>query len=130
MSAKMPDGTTKKMGEQKFRIKQVPKPVAQLGTLVSGNYNKGEIGSQNTLYAYLDGFVFDGVKFTVTKYEVIFMPKRGYMEVAPVSGNGTAAIKGFAARAKTGDMLVIQGIRANGPGVVDKPLNPITYTFK
>jgi len=58
------------------------------------------------------------------------MPKRGYMEVAPVSGNGTAAIKGFAARAKTGDMLVIQGIRANGPGVVDKPLNPITYTFK
>jgi gliding motility-associated protein GldM len=130
VSAKMPDGTTKKMGEQKFRIKQVPKPVAQLGTLVSGNYNKGEIGSQNTLYAYLDGFVFDGVKFTVTKYEVIFMPKRGYMEVSPVSGNGTAAIKGFAARAKTGDMLVIQGIRANGPGVVDKPLNPITYTFK
>lgn len=129
VSAKMPDGTSKRMGEQKFRIKTVPKPVAQLGTLVSGNYNRGEIGMQSYLYAYLDGFVFDGVKFTVTKYQVIFMPKRGYMEEASVSGNGTAAIKGFANKAKTGDMLVIQGIRATGPGG-EKPLNPITYTFK
>jgi hypothetical protein len=84
---------------------------------------------QSFLYAYLDGFVFDGVKFTVTKYQVIFMPKRGYMEEAAVSGNGTAAIKNFANKAKTGDMLVIQGIRATGPGG-EKPLNPITYTFK
>ena len=130
VSAKMPDGTTKKMGEQKFRIKQVPKPVAQLGSLVSGNYSKSEIGSQPFLYAYLEGFVYENVKYTVSKYEVIFMPKRGYMEATQVTGNGTAAIKTFASRAKTGDMLVIQGIKANGPGVVDKPLNPITYTFK
>lgn len=129
VSAKMPDGTSKRMGEQKFRIKAVPKPVAQLGTLTSGAYNKGEIGMQSFLYAYLDGFVFDGVKFTVTKYQVIFMPKRGYMEEASVNGNGTAAIKNFAGKAKTGDMLVIQGIRAMGPGG-EKPLNPITYTFK
>jgi len=129
VSAKMPDGTSKRMGEQKFRIKTVPKPVAQLGTLISGAYNRGEISMQSFLYAYLDGFVFDGVKFTVTKYQVIFMPKRGYMEEASVSGNGTAAIKNFANKAKTGDMLVIQGIRATGPGG-EKPLNPITYTFK
>ncbi len=131
VSAKMPDGTSKRMGEpMKFRIKNVPKPVAQLGTLQSGPYNKGEIAIQNTLYAYLDGFVFDGVKFTVTKYHVIFMPKRGYMEDQNVSGNGTAAIKSYASKAKTGDMLVIEGIRATGAGQVDKPLNPITYTFK
>ncbi len=131
VSAKMPDGTSKRMGEpMKFRIKSVPKPVAQLGTLISGSYNKGEIAMQQTLYAYLDGFVFDGVKFTITKYRVIFMPKRGYMEDRQVSGNSAAAIREYANKAKTGDMLVIEGIRANGPGVVDKPLNPITYTFK
>jgi gliding motility-associated protein GldM len=131
VSAKMPDGTSKRMGEpMKFRIKSVPKPVAQLGTLQSGSYNKGEIAMQSTLYAYLDGFVFDGVKFTITKYRVIFMPKRGYMEDATVTGNNAGAIRNFANKAKTGDMLVIEGIRANGPGVVDKPLNPITYTFK
>jgi gliding motility-associated protein GldM len=131
VSAKMPDGSSKRMGEpMKFRIKSVPRPVAQLGTLQSGQYNKGEIASQSTLYAYLDGFVFDGVKFTVTRYHVIFMPKRGYMEDKNVTGNGTAAIREYANKAKTGDMLVIEGIRANGPGVVDKPLNPITYTFK
>jgi gliding motility-associated protein GldM len=130
VSAKMPDGTSKRMGEpMKFRIKNVPKPVAQLGTLQSGPYQKGEIAIQNTLYAYLDGFVFDGVKFTVTKYRVIFMPKRGYMEEQSVNGNGTAAIKGYASKAKTGDMLVIEGIRATGPGG-EKALQPITYTFK
>jgi gliding motility-associated protein GldM len=129
VSAKMPDGTSKSMGQTKFRIKTVPKPVAQLGTLQSGPANRGEIALQNTLYAYLDGFVFDGVKFTVTKYRVIFMPKRGYMEEASVNGNGTAAIKQYAAKAKPGDMLVIEGIRANGPGG-EKALQPITYTFK
>lgn len=129
VSAKMPDGATKKMGEQIFRIKQVPKPVAQLGSLTSGTYNKGEIAAQSILYAYLDGFVFDGVKFTVTKYHVIFMPKRGYMEDQNVTGNSAAAIRNFANKAKTGDMIVIEGIRATGPGG-EKPLNPITYTFK
>lgn len=129
VSAKMPDGSTKKMGEQTFRIKLVPKPVAQLGSLQSGTYNKGEIAAQSILYAYLDGFVFDGVKFTITKYQVIYMPKKGYMEEASVTGNSAAAIRNFANKAKTGDMIVITSIRATGPGG-EKPLNPITYTFK
>src|SRR5690606_3356593 len=39
VSAKMPDGTTKRMGDPaEFRIKEVPKPVAQLGSLSSGTY--------------------------------------------------------------------------------------------
>ena len=130
VSARMPDGTSKRMGEpMKFRIKNVPKPVAQVGTIPSGPVNKGELALQNTLYAYLDGFVFDGVRFTVTKYRVIFMPKRGYMEDQSVNGNGTAAIKNFANKARTGDMLVIEGIRATGPGG-EKALQPITYTIK
>ncbi|MCC6817308.1 MAG: gliding motility protein GldM [Bacteroidia bacterium] len=129
VSAKMPDNTTKKMGEQKFRIKQVPKPVAQLGNLQSGAYLKGQIASQALLYAYMDGFVFDGVKFTVTKYHVIYMPKKGYMEDANVNGNSAKAIQNYAAKAKPGDMIVIEGIRAVGPGG-ERPLNPITYTIK
>jgi hypothetical protein len=48
----------------------------------------------------------------------------------PGAGNSTAAIKTFAAKAKSGDLIVIVGIRANGPGVVDKPLNDIIYTIK
>ena len=129
VSAKMPDGTSKQMGTMKYRIKAVPKPEAQLGTLQSGNYTKGEIGSQSILYAYLNNFVFEGVKYTVTRYRVIFMPKKGYMEESSVSGNGTAAIKGYASKAKAGDLLVLDGIRATGPGG-ERPLNPITYTFK
>lgn len=130
VSAKMPDGTTKRMGDPaKFRIKSVPKPVAQLGSLSSGTYPRGQIALQSTLYAYLENFVFEGVKFTVTKYRAIYVPKRGYMEERSVNGNSAAAIKGFAANAKPGDIIVIDGIRAVGPGG-EKALNPITYTFK
>ena len=57
------------------------------------------------------------------------MPKKGYMEEAAVNGNSASAIKSFANKAKTGDLIVIDGIRAVGPGG-EKPLNPITYTFK
>ncbi len=130
VSAKMPDGTSKKMGDMKYRIKQVPRPVAQVGTLPAGSYAKGEIALQNTLYAYLENFVFEGVKYTVTKYRVIYMPKRGMMEEAPGVGNTTGPIRNFANKAKSGDLIVIDGIRANGPGVVDKPLNSIIYTIK
>jgi len=130
VSAKMPDGTTKKMGDMKYRIKQVPKPVAQVGTLPAGSCARGELALQNTLYAYLENLVFEGVKYTVTKYRVIFMPKRGMMEESPGVGNSTQPIKNFANKAKSGDIIVIDGIRANGPGVVDKPLNSIIYTIK
>lgn len=130
VSALMPDGTTKRMGEpSKFRIKTVPKPVAQLGSLVSGTYAKGQIALQSTLYAYLDGFVFDGVKFTVTKYRAIFVPKKGYMEESSVTGNSANAIKAYANKAKPGDIILIDGIRATGPGG-EKALNAVTYTFK
>src|SRR5690606_19834915 len=107
VSALMPDGTSKRMGEpSKFRIKTVPKPVAQLGGLSSGTYSKSQIASQSILYAYLDGFVFEGVRFTVTKYRAIFVPKRGYMEEASVNSNNASAIRNFANKARPGDIIV------------------------
>lgn len=130
VSAIMGDGSTKRMGEPtKFRIKQVPKPVAQVGTLVGGTYPKSQIASQPLVYAYLDGFVFDGVKFTVTKYRVVYVPKKGYMEETMVTGNNTNAIKMYANKAKPGDIILLDGIRATGPGG-EKALNSVTYTIK
>lgn len=130
VSAKMPDGSTKKMGEMKYRIRQVPKPEAMLGNLGSGSYPKAQVTAAAAfVYANLANFVFDGVKFTVTKYNVIFVPRRGNMEETPVSGNSAAAVKNFANKAKAGDIILIDRIRATGPGG-ERPLNPITITIQ
>lgn len=130
VSAKMPDGTTKKMGEMKYRIRQVPKPEAMLGQLGSGSYPKAQVSAAaGFVYANLANFVFDGVKFTVTKYSVIFVPRRGNMEEQSVAGNSAAAIKNFANKAKAGDIILIDRIRATGPGG-ERPLNPITITIQ
>jgi gliding motility-associated protein GldM len=130
VTAKMPDGTSKKMGEMKYRIRQVPKPEAMLGQLGSGSYPKAQVTAAAAfVYANLANFVFDGVKFTVTKYSVIFVPRRGNMEETSVAGNSAAAIKNFANKAKAGDIILIDRIRATGPGG-ERPLNPITITIQ
>ncbi len=130
VTAKMPDGTSKKMGEMKYRIRQVPKPEAMLGQLGSGSYPKAAVSAAAAfVYANLANFVFDGVKFTVTKYSVIFVPRRGNMEETSVAGNSAAAIKNFANKAKAGDIILIDRIRATGPGG-ERPLNPITITIQ
>jgi gliding motility-associated protein GldM len=130
VTAKMPDGTSKKMGEMKYRIRQVPKPEAMLGQLGSGSYPKAQVTAAAAfVYANLANFVFDGVKFTVTKYSVIFVPRRGNMEETSVAGNSAAAIKNFANKAKAGDIILVDRIRATGPGG-ERPLNPITITIQ
>jgi hypothetical protein len=51
------------------------------------------------------------------------------MEEQSVAGNSAAAIKNFANKAKAGDIILIDRIRATGPGG-ERPLNPITITIQ
>lgn len=57
-SVRMKDGTMRKMGEQPYRIKQVPKPESLYGTLESGNYTAAALLGQNNITAVLPNFVF------------------------------------------------------------------------
>lgn len=129
VSATMPDGTTKKMGEMKFRIKTVPKPEATLGNLISGTYKKEIIMGQGFVNAVLSGFVYDGVKFTITKYKSILISKKNGAEEAQGTGNGTGPIKAQAGKARPGDIILLDGIKAKGPDGQERLLNPITLTI-
>jgi gliding motility-associated protein GldM len=129
VSARMPDGTTKPMGKMPFRIKQVPKPEAMLGSLTSGSYPKEIIQGQSFLNAALSGFVYDGVKFTITKYRVLLLSKKDGLQESSGSGNNPAPIKAFAAKAKKGDIILVDGIYARGPAG-ERLLNPLTFTIQ
>lgn len=130
-SVKMKDGSVRKMGEQTYRIKQVPKPESMFGALESGNYPAAALLGQNMITAALPNFVFEGVKFTVTKYACAYVPRRGNAEFFAGTGAGiTSQLKGAITRAKKGDKVLVDEIMAIGPGGITKKLSPIVITIQ
>lgn len=129
VNAKLPDGTSKSMGTMKFRIKQVPKPEAQLGTLSPGAQPGSLIAAQSFMNATLSGFVYDGIKFTITKYRVMHVSKRDGVKEQRGRGNSAAPIAAFARAAKKGDIIIIDEIYASGPSG-EKMLGSLTFNVQ
>lgn len=127
--AKMADGSSKKMGEMKYRVKNVPKPEGKVGGVSAGTVSKTVLASQPTVLAYLENFVFEGVKFTVTKYNVMLVSKKGIIGPFNVQGNSAAKIAELARGAKPGDIILVEGIRATGPGG-ERVINPLTFNIQ
>jgi gliding motility-associated protein GldM len=123
VSAKTPEGV-KKMGEQVYRIKNVPKPTPMLGAIESnGTYTPAQIKSAAFVYAALKDFPFEGISYTPVSYKIIFVPKRGDAQL--FLGNGqaiTPQIKAAFNNVRSGDKIILTDIRANGPvGLVPLP---------
>lgn len=124
-SVKMKDGSTRNMGSMKYRIMQVPKPEAKFGTVGSGPASGASLQAQNFILADMQGFVFEGVQYRVTKYTFVFVPKRGDAVPMTVSGPQiTGDIKNVLRRAKRGDKIIVADVVASGPDGT-KNLNPV-----
>ncbi|MBC7425414.1 MAG: gliding motility protein GldM [Bacteroidia bacterium] len=129
VSAKMPDGSTKQMAEQPYKIKPIPKPEALWGALASGTYPKQALCGQPKLFAGLGaGWAFDGVNFTVTRYEVVLASRKNGVKTLNVVGSAITPACSLINQANSGDIIVIQSIKASGPGG-DRTLNPLTFTI-
>jgi gliding motility-associated protein GldM len=129
VSAKMSDGSTRPMGKMEYRIRQVPKPEAFWGSMAAGNYPKQAFLNQRTLNAVLENFVFENVSYRVTRFRFVFISKtKGYLDKS-VTGNSLESVKGYISGARPGDMIMIDGIRAIGPGGTERPLNPISFNI-
>lgn len=130
-NVKMKDGSTRKMGEKMYRIKSVPKPESMFGTIESGTAPAAALLAQNTIRAVLANFVFEGISFTVTSYNAMYVPKRGQAEAIPGTGAAiTPQLKSFITRAKRGDKVLVDDIQAVGPGGIKKRLGPISITIQ
>jgi gliding motility-associated protein GldM len=126
-SAKMRDGSMRTMGSMPYRIRPLPRPEAKLGSIESGRPSPREaLKAQGSVIADMGpGFAFEGVSYTVTSYQFIFAPKRE--DAILISGTGAAItpqMKNALNRAKKGDRVIIDKIRARGPDG-DRNLLPI-----
>jgi len=130
VSVRMKDKSLRQMGSKEYRIKAVPKPEAWFGALESGSYPAAALLGQNFIAAVLPNFVFEGVKFTVTKYACAYVPRRGNAEFFNGTGAAiTSQLKGAISKAKRGDKVLVDEIMAIGPGGIVKKLSPIVITI-
>lgn len=126
------DGKTTKMGEQKFRIRQIPKPIPVMGTIeASGNVPAAALQSVNFIYAVLKDFVFEGISYKPVKYTMLYQPKKGDGDFEQVTGQAiTPKIKGWFSKARKGDTFTLTNILAQGPaGAVAIPTS-LTVTIQ
>ncbi len=110
----------KVMGSMSFRIKAVPKPFPMFGTKESGRIAPAEIALQSIIWAGLGPeFLFDGMKYTVTKYTLVYTPKRQDARYFTVAGPAiTQQIKDALRNARSGETIQVSGISAQGPGKI------------
>lgn len=120
MSVKMPDSSVRAMGSAKFRVRKIPTPVSQLGTLLNGNAESVEIikKSANQVYASQgEGFPIEGLKYTVNKFTLTIAHKdnKGMESVEVIGEKLNDKATELINNIKSGDKIIIDTISVTGP---------------
>ncbi|MEM7161047.1 MAG: gliding motility protein GldM [Bacteroidota bacterium] len=115
-TATLPDGGTKRLGPASFRIKSVPDPVPQFAGKGAGDavVKKAELTAAQGVIAKMKDFEFD-LKFTVTQFKMGMVIGGQYVEQTSKSNRVTADMKTMMKKAKRGQKVFIEGIKAKGP---------------
>ncbi|RXK81778.1 type IX secretion system motor protein PorM/GldM [Filimonas effusa] len=112
-----------------FRVKTVPDPIAMVGKEKGGRVLTNAIKAQQGVRAELENFVFDGVQFNVTSY-VVYATGAGFTTPMYEQNGGAyfnAASKRIMNKLQAGSTLVIDEIKATGPGGQTRSLQPLVF---
>lgn len=122
------NGQKRSIGEgQEFKVKRIPDPVAIVAGKVEGKIRTGELKASPGVIAQLKDFYFQGVTFTVSSYDFIYIAKRQDPYIKSGSGwKFTPEVQSKIQSAKPGDQIIIRNIKAKGPDGSTRPLNPIS----
>lgn len=108
------DGKTVQYAPYDFRVKPLPKPIAQFGGKSTGGITRATAAAQQGVFAIMPDFDFD-LNYTVTGYSVLYSDSRGDFEEYSTSSNLTAKQKELINRLTRGKYLTIKDIKAQGP---------------
>lgn len=117
ISATDAKGNRASLGSQKFRIKDLPSPIIRLGRYSEGVVDPAAIVTSPYLFAELEDFLFEGVKFSVTQFDLyISHPSAGIIFDERVRGRTlpNKAVREIR-KARRGTMINISGVRVTGP---------------
>jgi gliding motility-associated protein GldM len=127
VNAQLPDGSTKSMGKANFRVKTVPDPVPSFaGKRPSDNrVQKAELTAARGLLAKMDDFDFD-MKFDITQFKVTMIFNGTPVDVAVRGNRVNSDIEEMFQKARKGQMVLIENIRAKGEDGSIRKLPPIS----
>lgn len=116
----------------KFRVKNVPNPIAMIGQNEGGRVAANVIKSQQGVRADLRDFVFEGVKFDVVGFTV-YATGAGFTDQPGISPNAGAYFNADSKRIldklKPGSTLIIDEIKVVGPGGGTRKLQPLAFNL-
>ncbi|MFP5041338.1 gliding motility protein GldM [Parasediminibacterium sp. JCM 36343] len=116
----------------KFRVKQIPDPVAMIGSSKGGKMAANEFKAQLGVRAELENFIFEGVKYKVVNYQVIATGK-GFSENPGIAQNNGAEFgseaRGVIDRCVKGTAVFIDNIKAVGPDGRTRSLPTIAFNL-
>lgn len=122
------DGKTIALGSNKFRVKQVPNPVAKFAGKMGGIISGNKIASENQVTAVLENFEFD-IKVRVTKFNVVVIRPRQDAQTFYCTGDT------FSAQAKAAlsslpfkSVVWIENVQAVMPDGRTPTLNSMVFT--
>jgi hypothetical protein len=119
----------RKVSEKKFRVKNIPNPVAVFAGKSEGSLDKDVALKTDDLDVELKDFLWD-LKFTIESF--VFCVSKDNMDHELKSGGNklTAEMKSFIAGCESGKMIVFEDIKSISPDGRLKELNDIVLTIK
>ncbi|MCS6990276.1 MAG: hypothetical protein NZL95_00230 [Chitinophagales bacterium] len=116
----------RQIGSQEFVIKRIPDPQAQINGVSEGKMPASTLKVAQGIGAVLKDFYFQGVKFEVTSYEVVYIPRRQDPKIEKAVGaRFTGKVAEFISNCKPGDTFIFRSIKAKGPDGTTRSLNSI-----
>lgn len=118
------------MGTMDFRVKNVPTPVAQVGSQSGGIITKERLLVEDGVFAALPDFDFD-MKFTVTQFDVNITGAGGFTNNWSSNSNRfTADQKAQFRNLAPGARIFIENIKAKGDDGTTRDLASISFKIR
>ncbi|MCH2197607.1 MAG: hypothetical protein MK081_02405 [Flavobacteriales bacterium] len=116
VSAKMPDGSTQRIGEKDFRVKRIPDPVPVFaGKKPSDNtVPRGDMRIAAGVRAEMENFDFD-VTVTVTGFSMVFIRDGQVIEKSSNNNRVTSDMKANMEKVKKGQKVYVEKIKVKMP---------------
>jgi hypothetical protein len=119
----------KKVSEKKFRVKNVPQPVALFAGKSEGQISKDVALKTNSLEVELKDFLWD-LHFTIKSFVFFCSDGKSDFEELSNSNKITDKMKSLISDRNAGQYIVFKEIKAIGPDGKSRDLNPIALALK
>lgn len=118
----------KVLGISKWRVKNIPTPLATIAGKHSGEIQKAELLVQLGIVAYLPNFDYE-VRFIVTSYTFTVLKRnRTYVSYNAEGPLFSAQVKAALKNLEPGDSFIVSNIKGAGPNESVVDMAPVMFT--